>query len=191
MRYAEIEEFDIANGEGIGVALYVQGCPFHCDGCFNPETWDFNDGKEWNETTKQEFLKLVDRPYIKRVSILGGEPLAPENNEEISSLIYCLKHEFPSKDIWLYTGYKYEDLMLGQDTCFNVKVNQDVLETCKDGYHLFCQSLAITTVDVLVDGQFEKDKKDLRLKFRGSSNQRILDMRQMRDNNFESIIIKE
>ena len=108
MRYASIRKLDISNGEGVGVALFVQGCRFnpHCYNCFNPDTWDFNGGKEWTPEIKDKFLELIDRPYIKRVSILGGEPLADENLDDIFDLISEIKRRFSdTKTIWLYTGY--------------------------------------------------------------------------------------
>lgn len=148
MRYAQIRSMDISNGEGIGVSLFVQGCHFHCKECFNPETWSFDGGKEWTEHTEEYFLALMDKPYIKRVSILGGEPLAPENYKTVLELCSKIKQKYPNKQIWIYTGYKYEDLD-------------------------FSLSLDI---DVLVDGQFEIDNKDLNLRFCGSSNQRIINV---------------
>ena len=142
---------DVANGEGIGTALFVSGCPFHCDGCFNPETWDYGYGKEFTREALNNLLEATDKPYISRVSILGGEPLAPANLETVSLIIESLKKHFPEKRIWVYSGYTYESL------------NENQLRT-------------ISKADILVDGQFMKEKKDLNLKFRGSSNQRIIDV---------------
>ena len=105
MRYASIRSMDISNGEGVGVSLFVQGCDRHCFNCFNSETWDFNGGKEWTEETKNKFIKLIDRPYINRISILGGEPLAERNIDEVLSLIKEIRISYPEKYIWLYTGY--------------------------------------------------------------------------------------
>jgi anaerobic ribonucleoside-triphosphate reductase activating protein len=155
MRYASIRELDISNGEGVGVALFVQGCHFHCKNCFNSKAWDFNDGKEWTEEVKNNFLKLIDKPYIKRVSILGGEPLAKENYLEVRYLLKELKQKYPDKKIWLYTGYTF-----------------DVFENYRELLR------TIIYCDVLVDGQFEEDKKDFTLKFRGSSNQRVIDVQE-------------
>ena len=104
MRYAQITPFEVCNGKGAGVSLFVQGCHFHCDGCFNKETWDFCGGKEWTEEVENKFFELIDRSYIKRVTILGGEPLAGENVETVFELIKKIKEKFPTKDIWLYTG---------------------------------------------------------------------------------------
>jgi len=151
MNYAQMRSMDVANGEGIGTALFVSGCPFHCDGCFNPETWDYGYGKEFTREALNNLLEATDKPYISRVSILGGEPLAPANLETVSLIIESLKKHFPEKRIWVYSGYTYESL------------NENQLRT-------------ISKADILVDGQFMKEKKDLNLKFRGSSNQRIIDV---------------
>lgn len=149
MRYAQMRKMDISNGEGIGVALFTQGCPFHCKGCFNPETWDFNGGKEWTDKEEKEFLELMDRPYIKRISFLGGEPLAEQNDDTLPSLIMEIKMQFPDKKIWVYSGNVWENL--------------------KD-------KPVMKYIDVLVDGPFVEELKDLTLPFRGSSNQRIIDV---------------
>ena len=103
MRYAQIRGMDISNGEGIGIALFVQGCHFHCEGCFQPETWSFNGGEKWTENVEQDFIQLANKPYITRISILGGEPLCDENVREVYQLIHKLKMTYPNKDIWLYT----------------------------------------------------------------------------------------
>ena len=109
MNYASIRELDISNGESVGVALFVQGCPFnpHCHNCFNPETWDFNGGKEWTKDVEKEFLNLIKRPYIKRISFLGGEPLAEQNLDDILNLVNEIRPSFPNKNIWLYSGYTW------------------------------------------------------------------------------------
>ena len=149
MRYAQIRNMDISNGEHIGVSLFVQGCHFHCKGCFNKETWDFNGGKEWSQEIEDKFFELIDRPYIKRVSILGGEPLADENKEVVLDLIKKIKDKYPSKSIYLYTGYTFEEIY-----------SLDNLQC----------------VDVLVDGRYIEAQKDLTLAFRGSKNQRVIDV---------------
>lgn len=153
MNYTLIRSIDIANGEGIGTALFVSGCPFHCEGCFNPETWDYGYGKEFTQKTLISLIEATDKSYISRISILGGEPLAPVNFETVSLIIESLKKRFPEKRIWIYSGYTYESL------------NKNQLRV-------------ISKADILVDGQFIKEKKDLNLKFRGSSNQRIIDIQQ-------------
>lgn len=162
MRYNTIRSMDISNGEKVGVALFIQGCPHHCKNCFNPETWDFNGGKEWTKEIKDEFLKLVNRPYIKRVTLLGGSPLAKENLIDILSLVKEIKTKFPDKTIWLYTGFTWDYIFEHINTVdvLGNLVREEILKYC----------------DVLIDGRFEEDKKDLSLRFRGSSNQRIIDV---------------
>lgn len=155
MNFSQIRDMDISNGIGIGVSLFVQGCHFHCKNCFNSETWDFNGGKPWTSDIEQSLIELLDRPFIKRLSILGGEPLADENVETTLNILKHIKQIFGSeKKVWLYTGYTWEEIM-----SINT-LRQEVL----------------MYVDVLVDGRFEYDKLDLTLPFRGSSNQRIIDV---------------
>lgn len=145
MRYASIRDLDITNGTDIGVALFVQGCHFHCKNCFNKSTWDFDGGKEFTKETCDKFMKLVNRPFIKRVSILGGEPLAKENVDDVCNVLKQIK----DKQIWVYTGHTFETVK-----------NYDIMKY----------------IDYLVDGQYVDELRDLRLKFRGSSNQRIIDV---------------
>ena len=151
IRYALIRKTDISNGEGLGVSLFVQGCHTHCRGCFNPETWDFDGGKEWTPETEELFLSLIDKPHIKRVSFLGGEPLAEENVGTILHIINKVRSRYPDKKIWLYTGYTWESAM-----------NNDL------------QKSVLKNVDVVVDGSFDIGLKNPSLSFRGSSNQRLL-----------------
>lgn len=115
MRYSKIHKLDVSNGEGVGVALFVQGCHFHCKNCFNSETWDFDKGKEWNRHIEDLFINyLIDRPYITRVSILGGEPLADKNIDSINYLLFKIRNRFgDSKQIWIYTGYTFEEIENG------------------------------------------------------------------------------
>lgn len=145
MRYASIRDLDISNGNDIGVALFTQGCHFHCKNCFNKSTWDFDGGKEFTKETCDKFMKLVNRPFIKRVSILGGEPLAKENVDDVCNILKQIKN----KTIWVYTGHTFETVK-----------NYDIMKY----------------IDYLVDGQYVDELRDLRLKFRGSSNQRIIDV---------------
>lgn len=174
MRYAQIRSMDISNGEGVGVSLFVQGCPFHCKNCFNSETWDFNGGKEWTEEVKDKFMKLIDRPYIKRVSFLGGECLAEQNLDVVLDLIKEIRISFPEKTIWLYTGFEWNQIM-------NIKVMQPIF-SCEDLENKIQNVLKrqeiIKQCDVLVDGEYIDEQKDLSLKFRGSSNQRVIDVKQ-------------
>lgn len=149
MRYALMRKMDISNGAFVGVSLFVQGCHFHCKNCFNEETWDFKGGHEWTQETKERFLELMNKPYIKRISILGGEPLANENVEDVVDLMKTIVQKYPDKDIWVYSGYTMEAIKKrGLD---------DVLKYA----------------DVIVDGQYVDGLRDIRLKWRGSSNQRI------------------
>lgn len=167
MRFASMRNLDISNGEGVGVSLFVQGCDRHCFNCFNPDTWDFNGGKEWTEETKNKFIKLIDRPYINRISVLGGEPLAEQNLDEVLSLIKEIRISFPEKTIWLYTGYKFEDLINGIHYPLDSKWEDKVLR----------QSI-VKLCDVLVDGEYIDEQRDITLKWRGSSNQRVIDAKQ-------------
>lgn len=154
MRYNQIRECDIANGKGVGVALFVQGCKFHCYNCFNSDTWDFNGGKEWTNETKEKFLELINRPYIKRVSILGGEPLADKNIDEIYNLINQIRFLFgDTKTIWLYSGYTLEQIQ-------NDPKRKSV----------------VSLVNIFVDGRYIDELRDITLQFRGSSNQRLIDV---------------
>lgn len=173
MRYAQIRSMDISNGEGVGVSLFVQGCPFHCKNCFNSETWDFNGGKEWTEKTKNKFMELIDRPYIKRVSFLGGECLADQNLDEVLKLVKQIRISFPKKTIWLYTGFEWNSLMskICQPTFPDEKFEHD------RNIHMKRQKI-ISNVDVLVDGEYIDEQKDLTLKFRGSKNQHVIDVKQ-------------
>ena len=172
MRYAQIRSMDISNGEGVGVSLFVQGCPFHCKNCFNSDTWDFNGGKEWTEEIKDKFMKLIDRPYIKRVSFLGG-CLADQNLDEVLKLVKQIRNSYPDKTIWLYTGFEWNSLMskICQPT-FPDKDFERIIEIHKKRKEI------ISNVDVLVDGEYIDEQKDLSLKFRGSKNQRVIDVKQ-------------
>lgn len=173
MRYAQIRSMDISNGDGVGVSLFVQGCPFHCKNCFNSETWDFNGGKKWTEKTKNKFMELIDRPYIKRVSFLGGECLAEQNLDEVLKLVQEIRISFPEKTIWLYTGFEWNQIM-------NMQVMQPIF-SCKDLeskiQNILKRQEIIKMCDVLVDGEYIDEQKDLTLKFRGSKNQRVIDVK--------------
>lgn len=146
MRYASLRDMDISNGRGIGVALFVQGCHFHCKNCFNQTTWNFQEGKHWTREIENRFFYLVSRPYIERVSFLGGEPLADENYDTIVKLAKSIDN----KKKWCYTGYTLEEL--------KTNGKEEILKY----------------IDVLVDGRYVDELRDLNLEFRGSSNQRIL-----------------
>ena len=171
MRYASIRSLDISNGEGVGVSLFVQGCDRHCFNCFNSETWNFNGGKEWTEEAKNKFMELIDRPYIRRISILGGEPLAEQNLDDVLSLVQQIRISFPEKTIWLYTGYNF-DLLKSQYDEYKYTpfaANADEWLTRWE---------IISNIDVLIDGEYIDEQKDLALKFRGSKNQHVIDVKQ-------------
>lgn len=174
MRFASMRNLDISNGEGVGVSLFVQGCDRHCFNCFNPDTWDFNGGKEWTEETKNKFIKLIDRPYINRISVLGGEPLAEQNLDEILSLIKEIRISFPKKTIWLYTGFCWNDIM-----CSFAGLQADYVVLDKKDIEAWeKRKKIISNVNVLVDGEYIDEQKDLSLRFRGSKNQRVIDVKQ-------------
>lgn len=169
IHYAQIRTMDISNGENIGVSLFVQGCHFHCKNCFNKDTWDFDCGKEWTGEVEEEFLKLANKPYIKRISVLGGEPLANENVSDVLNLVNKIRLLLPEKTIWLYTGYTWDyifDCVNTVDAIGNEK-RIKILKLC----------------DVLVDGRYEEDKRDITLKWRGSSNQRVIDVKKSLEQN--------
>ena len=156
MNFADIKRVDVANGPGVRVSLFVSGCTHRCPGCFNPETWDFAFGAPFGEEQLRELLTLLDKPYIRGLSLLGGEPFEPENQGAVLALVRRARRELPQKDIWCYTGYLFEELAAGQVGAHG----RDLLEQ----------------LDVLVDGPFVEAQKDLKLRFRGSGNQRILDV---------------
>lgn len=161
MHYADIKTADVANGKGVRVSVFVSGCNHHCKGCFNSESWDFNYGKEFNQECIDKVMKELDKPYIKGISLLGGEPLEFKNQEGLLPLVKMAKQKHPEKDIWCYTGFTFDkDVM--DNMC---KVNQNTKDL-------------MSYIDVVVDGKFEEDKKDLKLKFRGSSNQRIINVKE-------------
>lgn len=161
---------DISNGEGVGVALFVQGCHFHCPNCFNLETWDFNGGKEWTEKVKNKFLELANKPYIKRISILGGEPLAEENLDDVLNLVNEFRLSSPKKSIWLYTGFYWEEIFEPAFTEQSTKWINNYLKQNK------IRKEIISNCDVLVDGKYIDSQRDITLKWCGSKNQRVIDI---------------
>lgn len=186
MRFASMRNLDISNGEGVGVSLFVQGCDRHCFNCFNSETWDFNGGKEWTEETKNKFIKLIDRPYINRISILGGEPLAERNIDEVLSLIKEIRISYPEKSIWLYTGYhvfiNYPESHRQHKVILSTRPNASTNIIYDDELFFKKQeedrkrSDIISLCNVLVDGEYIDEQKDLTLAYRGSKNQRVIDV---------------
>lgn len=147
MNYGKIKRYDISNGTGVRVSLFVSGCRNHCPGCFQPETWDFNFGDPFTKEIENILLDYLADESCEGLSVLGGDPMEPENQEALLPFLKRVKERFPQKDIWMYTGYLYEDL-----------VNAPILKY----------------VGVLVDGPFVESQKDLTLKFRGSRNQRLI-----------------
>ena len=152
MRLAQIRSMDISNGPGVGISIFTQGCDFHCKGCHNPEQWNLNGGQRYTPETQKKILSLLDKPYIKRLSILGGEPLLDRNRADLAGLVAAVPQDI---DIWLYTGYELPDLI-------NAAHSADLLLL-----------LILHRVNYIVDGRFIEDKKDITLAFRGSSNQKI------------------
>ena len=173
MNYAQIRSMDISNGEGIGVSLFVQGCDFHCKNCFNSETWEFSKGQEWNEKTKNQFLKLVEKPFIQRVSILGGEPLHPQNVQNVLKIVDEIRVSYPTKNIWLYTGYTWEEIW--------IKDNIKTADKVKDMREKAIRNLrrqVVRMCDVLIDGRYVDELRDISLHWRGSSNQRVINVQE-------------
>ena len=174
MRYAKIEEYEVSNGHLGGQSLYVQGCRFRCPHCFNPETWDFNGGKEWTPEIEDKFIELASRPYIKRISLLGGECLADENLDGVLNLVNKIRLSFPNKSIWIYSGYTWKECQpfseegLLKGSKFAPKL-QKILQK---RYEI------ISKCDVMVDGRYIDSQRDITLKLRGSSNQNVIDVKQ-------------
>lgn len=163
MFYSEIKEYDIANGPGVRVTLFVSGCTHHCKGCFNEMTWDFHYGKEFDKEVEEKILKALEPSYIAGLTLLGGEPMEYVNQQGVLPLLRKVKERYPEKTIWCYTGYLYD---------------KDILES-------FCTKWTETEeilsyLDVIVDGEFVEELKDISLRFRGSSNQRIIDVKKSR-----------
>ena len=152
MRYNLIRKMDIADGPGVRVSIFMQGCAFHCKNCFNTETWDFNGGKEFTNDTINEVLDLCNQGHIKGLSILGGEPLHPNNIEGTTKLAKAFKEKYPEKNLWVWSGFKFDEDLQGKEV--------------------------LNYIDVLVDGQYKDELHDFTLKWRGSSNQRVIDVQE-------------
>lgn len=151
MRYNKIRKMDISNGPGVRVSIFFQGCAFHCKNCFNPETWDFNAGEEFTDETIEHILKLCEPDHIEGLSMLGGEPMHPTNIEGTTKLAKAFKEKFPNKTLWSWSGFTYEDYVSKQEV--------------------------INYLDVLVDGQFVDELRNPSLRWKGSSNQRVIDVK--------------
>lgn len=163
MYYATIKKTDIANGPGVRVSLFVSGCTHYCKGCFNSEAWDFQYGAPFTEEVEEEILQALSPEYVRGITILGGEPMEEANRFPVLSLLKKVRERYPKKDIWCFTGYEYE---------------KDLLQWIAQG-RTEVEEL-IQVIDVLVDGEFVEEKKNLSLKFRGSENQRLIDMQATR-----------
>ena len=159
MHYGEIKNCDIANGEGVRVTLFVSGCTNHCKNCFQPQTWDFDYGKPFTEETEAELFRLLSPRYIRGLTLLGGEPFEPENQRALLPFLRKLRRELPEKTVWAFTGFTWEELHTERS-------------------HPRCEVTdeLLNLIDVLVDGRYVEELKDIGLRFRGSSNQRLLDL---------------
>ncbi len=166
MNYADIKRCDVANGPGIRVSLFVSGCTHHCKECFNPETWDFNYGSPFTENEIEQIIEYMSPDYIKGITILGGEPFEHPNQQGLLPLLRRIRKVYPEKNIWCFSGYDFEKDILGR----MVKEWEETEEM-------------LSYIDVLVDGEFMVDKKDLTLVFKGSSNQRTILVQESLRNN--------
>ncbi len=160
MNYGEIKKTDIANGEGVRVSLFVSGCTHHCEGCFNPETWNFCYGREFTSETEKELLNALSPDFINGLTLLGGEPFEPQNQRALVPFLKKVKENFPHKSIWCYTGYLLDEELL-KDSRARCEVTDEMLGM----------------IDVLVDGEFKQELRNITLRFRGSENQRIIDVK--------------
>lgn len=159
MNYGEIKNYDIANGEGVRVSLFVSGCTHHCKNCFNPETWNFEYGKPFTKETENYIIDCLSPSYIDGLSLLGGEPFEPDNQKVLLPFLRRVKNDLPNKTIWCYTGYLFDKELLSESRA-----------RCE-----FTDEM-LSLIDVLVDGEFVQNLYDISLAFRGSSNQRIIDV---------------
>ena len=164
MNYANIKYCDIANGVGVRTSLFVSGCRRHCKNCFNAIAWDFNYGQPFDKQTRNAILASLEPEYINGLSLLGGEPFEPENQRALLPFVRRIREKFPEKGIWAYSGFTLEELL-------------------SPGAYAHCEATEelLRCIDVLVDGRFIKEKKDISLRFRGSSNQRLIDMNKTRE----------
>ena len=160
MNYGRIKNCDIADGEGVRVTLFVSGCTNRCEGCFQPETWDFSYGKPFTRAVEEELLNLLAPSFIKGLTLLGGEPFEPDNQRVLMPFLKRVRTVYPEKDVWAFTGFTLEQLLHSSPPHPRCEVTDQML----------------SYIDVLVDGRFEKDKKNIMLRFRGSENQRLIDL---------------
>lgn len=160
MNYGEIKSCDIANGIGVRISLFVSGCTNHCKNCFQPQTWDFNFGEPFTSDTEEKILKMLEPDYIDGLTVLGGEPMEPSNQRALYPFLLKVKEKMPNKTIWVFSGFTLEE-MREEGGYSNCDVTEKILGM----------------IDVLVDGRFVEELKDITLRFRGSSNQRLIDMK--------------
>ena len=165
MYYGNIKDWDIADGPGVRVSLFVSGCRNRCPGCFQPDTWDFCYGKPYTEKEEAFIIDAMDHDYIQGFTCLGGEPFEPENQGEVTRLLRRIKEIYPDKDVWCYTGYSIDRDLLPREGCRHAPFTEEML----------------SYIDVLVDGRFVMELKDISLQFRGSRNQRVLHLARMRE----------
>ena len=165
MHYGELKKCDIANGIGVRVTLFVSGCTNHCPDCFQPQTWDFDYGKPFTDETKAAIFAELDKPFVNGLTVLGGEPFEPRNQRELLPLLREVREKYPAKTIWCFTGFRLDDELL------------------RDGSYPRCEATdgMLACINVLVDGRFVKELKDISLQFRGSRNQRVIDMDRTRE----------
>lgn len=166
MYYGNIKNCDIADGEGVRVSLFVSGCTHHCKECFNPETWSFTYGKEYTKETEDEIISLLSPDFICGLTLLGGEPMEPQNQTALLPLLRRVRELYPKKDIWCYSGYT---------------LDQDLLPGCESRARCEVTDEMLSYIDVLIDGEFHIEERNLSLRFRGSENQRIIDMNKTRE----------
>ena len=164
MKYATIKKYDVANGPGVRVSIFMQGCSFHCKNCFNPETWDFKSGTEFTDETIDKIIDLANNDYIKGLSILGGEPMHPNNIKGTTKLAKKFKEIYPDKTIWVWSGFLFDRDLKDKEV--------------------------LNYIDVLVDGRYEDELHDFTLKWKGSSNQRVIDVKKTLKNN-KIVLLKE
>lgn len=162
MNYAKIRKCDVANGPGVRVSLFVSGCNHHCKNCFNREAWDFNYGEKFTEKQEEQIIEDLKPDYITGLSLLGGEPFEQTNQEGLAPLVEKVKQTYPDKKIWCYTGFTFDKQILGQ------MIGEEDRSTTKQ---------MLKNIDYIVDGRFVEELKDPKLQFRGSSNQRIIDVK--------------
>lgn len=188
MNYATIKKTDVANGPGIRVSLFVSGCTHRCRGCFNSEAWDFGFGQPYTQETETAILEALAPEYIRGLSLLGGEPMEPQNRGTVLSLLRKVRQRYPEKDIWCYTGYDYEKDLLAwareEQKAYacgaqnRPEEERDGADSQGGGSESGEVTQLLSLIDVLVDGEFVEERKNLRLAFRGSENQRLIDLKE-------------